>query len=276
MRYDLGFPDAKLGGLDFEAPHDLTEVISARSGVSIRRIEKTTLAGNLPFLFGEIFTDPIKEDVETCSVLFEPPNPVPGSYAKLKKWFQKESKSTLIGCRHCLSDYKNGSTLLGWGLKVVLSCPVHEVMLETGRKEGDRIEWRKDQEEPAPKLVCKLDELSLEAVSEGSVQLPGGFVSASEWFRIFQTLFHELNAPLFSVTSERFVWQLKLWEVAGYCSPGPLEIFKFNTSCALLIATAIDEMESGEVKPTGTYGKFFVQLSERERFRSAESNSVRK
>lgn len=276
LRYDLGFPEAKPSGLDFEAPSDLIEVVAARSGMSFRTIERTTFAGSLPFLFGRIFTDPSKNDVETCSVLFEPPNPAPGSYAKLRNWFQKESKSKLIGCRHCLSDYKNGATLLGWGLKVVLSCPVHEVMLEPGRKEGDRIEWRRDREEPALKQVCNLDERSLEAVSEGSVQLPGGLVSAAEWFRILQAVFHELNAPWLSVESGRFVWQLKLWEVADYHSPGPFETFKFDRSCALLIATAIDHMETGAVRPTGTYGKFFVKQSERERFRAGDLNGVRK
>ena len=276
LRYDLGFPEAKPSLLDFEAPSDLIEVIAVRSGMSFRTIEKTTFAGSLPFLSGRVFTDPSKDDVETCSVLFEPPNPAPGSYEKLRNWFQKESKSKLIGCRHCLADYKNGATLLGWGLKVVLSCPVHEVMIEPGRKEGDRIEWRKDREEPALKQVCNLDERSLEAVSEGSVQLPGGLVSAVEWFRILQAIFHELNAPWLSVESGRFVWQLKLWEAAGYHSPGPFETFKFDRSCALLIATAIDHMETGAVRPTGTYGKFFVKQSERERFRSADLNSVRK
>jgi len=276
LRYDLGFPEAKPSLLDFEAPSDLIEVIAVRSGMSFRTIEKTTFAGSLPFLSGRVFTDPSKDDVETCSVLFEPPNPAPGSYEKLRNWFQKESKSKLIGCRHCLADYKNGATLLGWGLKVVLSCPVHEVMIEPGRKEGDRIEWRKDREEPALKQVCNLDERSLEAVSEGSVQLPGGLVSAVEWFRILQAIFHELNAPWLSVESGRFVWQLKLWEAAGYHSPGPFETFKFDRSCALLIATAINHMETGAVSPTGTYGKFFVKQSERERFRSADLNSVRK
>jgi hypothetical protein len=276
LRYDLGFPEAKPSGLDSEAPSDLIEVIVARSGVSFGTIERTTFAGSLPFLSGRVFTDPSKDDVESCSVLFEPPNPAPGSYAKLRKWFRKERKSKLIGCRDCLSEYKRGAVLLGWGLEVVLSCPVHEVMLEHGRKESDRIEWLKEGQERAPKQLRKLDERSLEAVSEGSVQLPGGLVSAEEWFRILQAIFHELNAPWISVKSGRFVWQLKQWEAAGYHSPGPFETFKFDKSCALLIATAIDQMETGAVKPTGTYGKFFVKQSERERFRSADLNSVRK
>ena len=258
LRYDLGFPEAKPSGLDFRATDDLIEVIAVRSGMSFRTIKRTTFAGSLPFLSSRVFTDPSENDVEICSVLFEPPNPAPGSYAKLREWFQKESISTLIGCRYCLSDYQNGAKLLGWGLKVILSCPVHGVMLEPGRKKGDRIEWRKVSEEPAPKQVCRLDERSLEAVSEGRVQLPGGFVSAAEWFGILQALFHELNAPVYSVKSGRFVWQLDLWETAGYLSPGPFETFKFDKTCALLIAIAIDQMETGLVKPTGKYGKFFV------------------
>lgn len=278
---DLGFSEVKERDLNRAVPAELVAAIATKTGMPVITIERTTFAGNLPFLDGLVFTDPVREDAANCSVLFESPNPAPGSLSKLRQWFRKEYIIKINGCRQCLADYSNGAILLGWGLKVVLSCPIHGLMIEFARKKGEGLNWVKEKEEVAPQLVCQLDRRSLEAVSEGSVQLPGGLVSASQWFRIVQTIFHELNAPLFSVERARLKWQLELWNATDYYPPGPFETFKFDTSCALLIATAIDQIEKGAVKPTGIYGNLFcdggkkaslyylrVPESERERFRS--------
>ena len=86
---------------------------------------------------------------------------------------------------------------------------------------------------------------------------PGGVISASQWFSLMQIIFQELNAPLFSGGGERMKWQLKIWNVAEFYPPGPFETFKFDKSCSLLIATAIDLMERGELTPTGEGGQVF-------------------
>lgn len=260
LKYDLGFPEIKTRGLDVEAPAALLVAIEARTGLPVKAMERITFAGSVPFLFKRPFTDPVKTDVEYCSVLFEPPDPPPGSHSKLRQWFRKEYLSKINGCRHCLADYPNGAILLGWGLTVVLSCPIHGLMLESARINSEGLDWVKEKEEAAPELVCQLDRRSMEAVAEGCVQLPGGLVSASQWFSMLQTIFHELNAPPFSLERGRFNWQFKLWDAADYNSIGPFETFKFDTSCALLIALAIDLMEKGEIIPTGRDGRVFCEL----------------
>lgn len=258
LKYDLGFPEVKTKGLDMGAPSDLLAAIAVRSGLPVETIERTTFAGNVPFLFERLYTDPVRSDVDYCSVLFEPPNPAPESLSKLRQWFRKESISKINGCRQCLVDYPDGAILLGWRLKIVLSCPIHGLMFEFGRRDIEGINWLKEKEETAPELVCRLDRRSMEAVAKGCVQLAGGLVSAAQWFRMLQTIFHELNAPLFSVERERFKWQLHLWDAADYYPIDPFETFKFDKSCALLIATAIDLMEKGEIIPTGRYGQLFL------------------
>lgn len=269
LKYDLGFPEIKTRGLDVEAPAALLVAIEARTGLPVKAIKRTTFAGSVPFLFKRPFTDPVRTDVEFCSVLFEPPNPAPGSLSKLRQWFRKEYLSKITGCRHCLADYPNGAILLGWGLKVVLSCPIHGLMLESARINGEGLDWVKEKEEAAPQLVCELDRRSMEAIAEGCVQLRGGLVSGSQWFRMLQAIFHELNAPLFSVESGRFKWQLQLWNAANYHPIDPLETFKFDKNCALLIAMAIDLMEKGEITPTGRDGQVFCEYE-----RSDEKDGV--
>jgi hypothetical protein len=120
----LGFPEVKTRGLDVEAPGDLLAAIAARVGLPVETVERTTYAGTVPFLFERPYTDPVSSDVEYCSVLFEPPNPAPGSLSKLRQWFRKEIMCKINGCRQCLADYPEVAILLGWGLKVVLSCPI--------------------------------------------------------------------------------------------------------------------------------------------------------
>ncbi len=155
----------------------------------------------MPFLFRTPYTDSVNGESESCSVLFAPSGL--GSYEKLTQWFRKETMNTVNGCRQCLADYPDGGVLLGWLLRVVLSCPVHGVMLEPGRKIAGGINWVNEKAEQAPKLVCQLDRRSMLALAEGFVQLPGGLVSAAQWFRMLPTIFQELNAPLFSGCRER-------------------------------------------------------------------------
>ena len=258
LKYDLGFPEVKTRGLDVEAPGDLLTAIAARTRLPVETIERTTFAGAVPFLFWPPYTDPVKSDVAYCSVLFEPPKPAPESLSKLRQWFRRENMSKINGCRQCLVDYPDGAILLSWGLKVVLACPIHGLMLELGRKDGQAIHWVNEKAEAAPRLVCLLDSRTMAAVAEGFVQLPGGLVSAAQWFRMLQTIFHELNAWHLPLERWRMKWQLQLWKAADYFPPGPFETFKFDKSCELLIAMAIDEMEKGIFTPTGMHGSVFL------------------
>lgn len=271
----FGFPEIKISELDVKAPRELLTAIAARTGLPVETIERMTYPGTVPFLSRSLYTEAVNWKFENCSVLFEP-NGL-GSYEKLTQWFRKQFKSTVNGCRYCLSEYPNGGVLLGWMLRVVLSCPVHGVMLEPGRKVAEEINWVNEKAEEAPKLVCRLDSRSMAAVAEGFVQLPGGLVSAAQWFRLLQTIFQELNAPLFVGDSDRIGWQLKIWDVADYFPSGPLETLKFDKSCSLLIATAIDQMETGKFTPTGKEGQLFSghELCEKTRFvRSTSENEI--
>jgi len=254
LKYDLGFAQVKTSGLDIEVPSDFLGAIAERAGLPVEIIQRTTFLETVPFLLQR----PDQFNSENCSVLFERPNRAPRRLAMLHQWFRKESMSKVNGCRQCLADYPNASVLLGWGLSVVLSCPIHKLMLESARKNLDGLTWVNENPEAAPDLLGLLDCRSMTAMAEGYVQLPGGLVSAEQWFKLVQTIFQDLNGPLFWGDSERWKWQLRVWKVAGYYPPGPFESLKFDKGCGLLIATAIDLMRKGEIVPTGAAGAMFV------------------
>lgn len=257
LKSDFGYTEVTRRWLDRKPDHDLLVAISARSGLSVEELERMTLSGTLPFLFRSACSDLENDELEDCSVLFEPSGL--SSYEKLTQWFRREPLGVMICCRYCLADYPDSSLLLGWQLGVVLSCPIHKVMLEPGRNSGKRMKWFNDSAEEAPKLVCQLDRRSMEALADGFVQLPGGSVSAAQWFRLLQTIFQELNAPIIPGGGKRIKWQLKLWNEADYYPSGLFRKFKFNKSCSLLISMAIDLMEKGEVTPLGDEGYVFSE-----------------
>jgi hypothetical protein len=227
--------------------------IAARAGLPLQTIQRTTLSGAVPFLFpqrGEL-------DSEYHSVIYELPGVAQDSLVRFSSWLRYEGDSSVIGCRRCLNDYPNAAVLLSWRLSVVLSCPIHGLMLEPARKHADAIIWVRDKPEVAPKLISILDGRSMMAVSERFVQLPGGSVTAAQWFALLQTILHELNPPPFSISPEQLRMKLQVWEAADYHPPALRSLSTFDKNHALLIATAIELMENRLVIPTGLQGKIF-------------------
>jgi hypothetical protein len=131
LKYDLGFAEVEFRALDMKAPRELLITIAARTNFPVQSIKRMTFPEAVPFLFRTPYTDSANDEFENWSVLFEPSRL--HSYEKLTQWFRKQTMSTVHGCRQCLADYPDGGVLLGWMLKVVLSCPIHGVMLEPGR-----------------------------------------------------------------------------------------------------------------------------------------------
>jgi hypothetical protein len=98
-------------------------------------------------------------------------------------------------------------------------------------------------------------------VTTGLVELPGGRIRATLWFRLLQTIFQEIeDADIHEI--ERWKWQQMVWQAAGYYSPSLFgEPFRFDRTCAMLIATAIDQVEKGFISPKGREGHLFIRSS---------------
>jgi hypothetical protein len=249
VREELDFPELKANKLDMKAPDELISALSARTGIPQDRIKRTTLAGVLPFLFEDSQSDQVS--CETCSVLWEPSSFYNGYVTNLVPWFRSRMKI----CRLCYSDFPNTGVMLSWGLNLVLSCPIHGLMLEPVKLKRKSVEWFKDKAEKAPEMLTSVDGRSSKALSEGVLQLPGGKIDAGLWFCLLQIIFQELNT-IQPFGSRRFEWQEMVWETAGYC-PSPSSPYRFNRSCALLIAIAMKQIEEQTFCPKGKYSYLF-------------------
>ncbi|MEZ4536978.1 MAG: TniQ family protein [Cyanobacteriota/Melainabacteria group bacterium] len=253
LRYDLKLAYLKASELDMKVSDELLKVLSIRTGISAAAIKKMTYPATVPFLISGTPSD--RANFRQCSVFREPSNGRQVKLSQWMRWFCRESKHRVVGCRLCLADYPNAAVKLPWALSVVMSCPSHGVMLETAEIDRWSVKFS-NQVKDAPALVCGLDRRTWEAVTTGFVQLPGGSVYAGQWFRLLHAIFEELNAAL--IENDQSKWQLSVWREAGYFpSFDRPEPFKFDKSCAALIAVAIDQLEKGIISPNGTHASLF-------------------
>lgn len=247
LRYDLGFPQLRTSQLDTSAPSELIEKMASRTGLPEAGIKRGTFAGALPFLFR---SNSERTNVGNGSVLWNEPRRVSSI-----KWFQKEAQTKFRACRLCFVDFPD-VRLLSWGLRIVSSCPIHKVMLDHVEIIKGSLHWSMESPEMASPVVSSLDMRSGIALRRGCVKLPGGLVSAEKWFRLLVAILEELD--VFQFETQRWTWQNQMWEAADYCPTMPLQPLTFGRKSNLLIATAIDEMESGRMTPTGPEAYLFT------------------
>ncbi|MBA3995374.1 MAG: hypothetical protein C0469_17790 [Cyanobacteria bacterium DS2.3.42] len=231
LRLSLECQGLQRNQLDMRPPEELIAAISLRTGLKQESIRKTTLTGMLPFLFeysdGERF--------------------LRGGLSEGIPWFRKNEKEQVTACRLCLEDYPEAALLLPWRLTIILSCPIHGLMLEPAKIVSNSVTWLRKSAEAAPTVVRSLDSRSWTAVTEGQVLLPGGEIDTSVWFCFLKTMHHEMRKPMRDF-GKRGEWQQLVWD---YCP----QIFcqrKTQTDparrWAILIATAFDMMEKGDLR----------------------------
>ncbi|MBZ0184973.1 MAG: TniQ family protein, partial [Candidatus Obscuribacterales bacterium] len=153
LRHDLNLAYLKTNELDMTAPGELLTALSARTGVPTAVIKKMTYPATVPFLFSGSPSD--RANFGPCSVFRDSPNGWQVKLSKWMRWFRKESKHRVNACRLCLVDYPNAAVMLPCALGIVLSCPFHEVMLETAKTDRWSVKFG-DQVEDAPALVSAL------------------------------------------------------------------------------------------------------------------------
>lgn len=248
---DLGFEGLKANQIDIRAPGLLAKEIRERTGLSLEVIRTTTISG---LLSASLLRDTAvaRAQYRDISVLSRPYRLQ--SRRRWIRWIRREGQSRIHACRLCLDEYPNASLLLPWALSIVFSCPTHEVLLEPVEVRRKQLIWQNEGSEKAPELIMQLDRRTWSALCEGYVRLPGGIIGDEHWFRVLQTIFHELEAPGLSDMK----WQQIIRQEAGFLARAPGENFIFDIREAKLIATAIDQIEKGRVEAMGKDGHWFM------------------
>jgi len=243
LRWGLGFQGMQICWLDRNPSEELIKAISARTGVGLETVQKATLPGLMRVVFDRIEFEKIRPGSKSIHL----------SRISLSDgipWFRKPQGSEVFACRLCCEDYPNAGFLLPWQLAILLSCPVHGLMLEPAQVTTNSITWLKDSPELAPDVVHKMDSRTWAAVTEGSVKLPGGVIDAAVWFRHLNVVHGDLRKPM-DPFGKRVEWQQLVCE---YC---PRILFQRRTQkdparrWAIVLATALDLMEKRQMKLVG-------------------------
>lgn len=187
-----------LPSVDIEASSGLVAGLADRTGVSTDRIRAMTLAGWTPWLLDSVqpITGAFRNYVHRSSVMLGPRSRAKTIEGKWRAWVPDHPIKR--ACPDCLSDPECQGLLLMWHLPIMLSCPMHNRLLQPllGIVYGPL--WSENspdlEQRPSP-AVLEMDRRTLQALTTGKVDLPRRSVHAAIWFRLLRTLLNELSTP---------------------------------------------------------------------------------
>ncbi|CAH1663978.1 TniQ protein [Hyphomicrobiales bacterium] len=207
-------PDIELA--DFWPSALLIQKLAERTGVAIGRIRAMTMAAYVPYLLdslsprGDIFR------AYCCQFgIFE--NPAlrvrPARAAWWLPWISDDlADGKMIGCIECLRGDRQRFGRLHWRANWMASCPKHGVLLHAASP-AEQSEYPVSKE-TATELAA-LDGLTLQAVTKGRVQLPGGrLVHGGLWLRVLRGVIDEICRPRRMKDVARPIIEAA-WEAAG-------------------------------------------------------------
>ena len=224
--YDMGvgdFAEAALGIngpdielVDFWPSALLIQKLAERTGVAVGRIRAMTMAAYVPYLVdslaprGDIFP------AYCCQFgIFENPalrvRPVRAAW--WLPWISGDlAHGKMIGCIECLRSDRQRFGRLHWRANWMASCPKHGVLLQAASP-SEQSDYPVSREAAAE--LAALDGLTLQAVTEGRVQLPGGrIVHGGLWLRVLRGVIDEICRPRRMKDSARPPVEA-VWDVAG-------------------------------------------------------------
>lgn len=256
-----------LPSVDIEAPSALVAGLAERTGVSTDRIRAMTLAGWAPWLLDSVqpMAGAFHNYAHCSSVML-------GSRSRAKT-FEGEWRAWVPdhpikrACPDCLSDPARQGLLLMWHLPIMLSCPIHNRLLQPLIAFVRGPFWSEGsldlEQRPSP-AVLEMDRRTLQALTTGKVELPRRSVHAAIWFRLLRTLLNELSTPAkywgSSTRDLRAAWAASGHRVrAGQGIWKPFEALRWPVQSQLLeaAAAAMDLLERGTIPDKGESSALF-------------------
>lgn len=224
--YDMGageFAEAALGIkrpdielVDFWPSASLIQKLAERTGVTADRIRAMTMAAYVPYLVdslasrGDIFPT-------YCCQFGVLENPVLRVRSLQAAWWLPWISGDLadgkmIGCVDCLRSDRHRFGRLHWRASWMASCPKHGILLQAASS-AEQSGYPGPQEAAAE--LVSLDGMTLQAVTKGRVQLPGGrIVHGGLWLRVLRGVIDEICRPRRMKDAVRPIIEAA-WEAAG-------------------------------------------------------------
>lgn len=267
LDHDLGHPGLPPAELDIAPPRALLDTLAIRTGFVVAEIRALSLVSWVPLLLDG--QDPVPGSYQSYvgewSVLLPPAVSASGATVGWRPWLRPGPLPHVPACRACLGEGVEPFVRLPWQLPLMMSCPIHGLMLEPAViVPGVSVAWEQDAGEEAPAVVRRMDARSWDALTSSGVDLPRRRVHAAVWFRLLRALLDELNRPLRCVQPHRgllvAVWDRAGGELrAGQGRWKPFEVLSEPVQRTFLraAATAMAMIEAHEVRPLGAQADLF-------------------
>lgn len=281
LRHNLGPASAQLNHLaadelDFDPPIEILRELAERTGLQVGELRLLVIAGWVPWLADTLdpcdgqqaFDTYVRQD----SVLFSPgelggnvvPHWLPWLAVHTEHWWTMRRL-----CPLCAADPANGVPLLA-ALPITLSCGIHGCRLElelTARVRpalGDP-----DPARPVTPAVAALDQLTHQALTTGSVTLPGRPdhpVHIGVWLRLLRTLLDEVSTSTARLSAASTRTMATIWGTAGQRIRGGLAMWRpyerldtqHKEAMLTAAATAVHLARTGAIAPRGTLGRLLI------------------
>lgn len=202
LAFDLGYSLDRDTDLDLVPPVGFVERLAVRTGVHADTIRAMSLKGFVPWLLDDLEPDPEAFTTYTrqLSILLPHGQRAHREVGPWRPWMPAKPHPQLRTCPTCMAESSRPhSYQLMWSLPLMLTCPVHQCLLETHK--GTRWYYFQRQEQslvprPANTAIRVMDARTWQALTTGQVDLPRRRVHAGIWFRLLRTLIDELGATL--------------------------------------------------------------------------------
>ncbi|WEX12208.1 TniQ family protein [Chelativorans sp. AA-79] len=183
--------------VDFWPSAALIRKLAERTGVASGRIRAMTMAAYVPYLLDRLAP---QNDIfpSYCCQFGAFENPAlrvrPVRDAWWLPWLSGDlAGGKMIGCIDCLRRDRQRFGRLHWRANWMASCPEHGVLLQAASP-AEQSEYPVPQEAAAE--LASLDGLTLQAITKGRVQLPGGRnVHGGLWLRVLRGVIDEICRP---------------------------------------------------------------------------------
>ncbi len=233
----------RLGCVDFDPPQSLLTKLSENTGFTFDAIMTLTAQVYTPLLvntFKAGETNSFDKYVNKFRIF-------PGKRKKVfifdkdwVPWSNIQSSMFSMCCRLCISEDIDPYLRLHWRFSWMVTCPKHKTLLEpaffhrtTTKSMGccyTTMRYAPITSCPIDAL-CAMDNITLQAVTKGFVEVPSGTLDGGIWLRILRSLIEELSFPENIIGQENRLLMVPFWEELDIFIHESLEKYELFEKC---------------------------------------------
>jgi hypothetical protein len=212
--------------LDLNPPIELLNKLSELTGIEVQDIRALTAQVYVPLLIdsleakdANLFNDYTNQLHVFCTRRKNITHSANGWIP----WLNLKYFSGTKVCRACLSQDPEPYLRLYWKFPWMMTCPLHKSLLGRGwiyKSKTQKPNFYYDDSNTLTTphtldYLCDMDNITLQAVTKGTAEVPSGILHGGIWLRILRTLIEELNSLSAMVDKRAKDLMFPFWKKLG-------------------------------------------------------------